>query len=142
MTGPAVAEILGGEALLHEVVRSDLDWARAVEAGLPLASIDALRDLGLSAAEVEDLVIPRRTLAHRRIRGETLTRGESDAVSRVARAFAVTERELGGREKANLWLRRPNRALGGAVPLKMLRTGDGARLVEQTLVRMAHGVYS
>jgi putative toxin-antitoxin system antitoxin component (TIGR02293 family) len=45
-------------------------------------------------------------------------------------------------EKAERWLRSSNRALGGRTPMETLQTESGARLVENVLGRIAHGVYS
>jgi len=39
-------------------------------------------------------------------------------------------------------LRRGNRALGGAAPVELLDTDGGARVVKQTLDRIAYGVFS
>ena len=67
---------------------------------------------------------------------------ESDKLARVARAIAQAEETMQDATKAHAWLRRPNRALGGERPLDLLATEGGARLVEQTLGRIAHGVFS
>ena len=56
-----------------------------------------------------------------------------DRLVRVARILASAEKTLGGLEKAALWLRRPNRALGGEVPLSLLDTEVGEQLVEDAL---------
>ena len=55
-------------------------------------------------------------------------------------AFAIDV--LGSREKAAVWLRKPNRALGGIRPTDMLGTATGRLHVEQVLGRIAHSVYS
>jgi len=52
------------------------------------------------------------------------------------------EEVLGTAEKAARWLKKPNRALGGAVPLAQLDTDIGARQVEEILGRIEHGLYS
>ena len=49
---------------------------------------------------------------------------------------------LGTKEKADLWLEAPNRALGGATPLSQLHTGAGADAVEAVLTRIEHGIFS
>jgi uncharacterized protein YPO0396 len=40
------------------------------------------------------------------------------------------------------WLNRPNRALGGAVPLELLETDSGTEQVDTILGRIEYGVYS
>ncbi|MGH9845548.1 MAG: antitoxin Xre/MbcA/ParS toxin-binding domain-containing protein [Blastocatellia bacterium] len=46
------------------------------------------------------------------------------------------------RRKASLWLQEPNRALGLQTPLSLLDTDEGARRVEDVLIRIEHGVFS
>ena len=143
MTSAAIARWLGGPKVLRSGVRSELDLVQAVRDGLPVASLDALVELGgLSSDEATRLVIPRRTLAHRRKRRQPLSVEESDRLARVARAIALAEETMQDPAKAHAWLRRPNRALGNERPLDLLATEGGARLVEQTLGRIAHGVFS
>ena len=49
---------------------------------------------------------------------------------------------LGTEEKAAMWLSRPNRALNGELPIRLLDTDVGARQVEDLLGRIEHGVVS
>jgi len=143
MTSAAIAQWLGGAKVLRVGVRSDLELVKVVRDGLPVGALDALVDRGgLTTAEAERLVIPRRTLAHRRRRRQALSLEESDKLARVARAVAFAEETLGDATRAHEWLRRPTRALGGERPLDLLATEGGARLVEQALGRLAHGVFS
>jgi putative toxin-antitoxin system antitoxin component (TIGR02293 family) len=122
--------------------RSPLDLALAVESGLPIEAADALVEGGvLTSDELYNLVIPRRTLSHRRTRASALTVAESDRLVRIARAAALAEETLGSPEKAARWLRRSNGSLGHARPLDLLVTDQGARAVETTLERLAHGVF-
>jgi putative toxin-antitoxin system antitoxin component (TIGR02293 family) len=73
----------------------------------------------------------------------TATRGivelESDRVLLVIR---IANETFGSEEKAEAWLRRPNRALGGSTPVDLMATIDGADSVEQVLGRLAHGLFS
>lgn len=142
-TALAVAELLAtGDDLPFEI-KSDLDWVRAVQAGLPPSAVDAVSaELSFSSAEIEQLVIPRRTLAHRRTNKQPLTREESDRLARIARVALSARETFGDHQKAATWLRRPNRALQGSTPIELLNTDDGARLVEQVLGRLAYGVFS
>ena len=143
MTVADVVEVLGGPEVVRADGDSELEFVNAVRGGLPMSAVDAVLDDGtLSSAEVEQLVIPRRTLAHRRKLGQRLSREESDRLSRVARVVASANETFQDRAAAARWLRHPNRALGGARPLDLLETGDGARLVEDVLGRIAHGLFS
>src|SRR3954468_9586437 len=85
-----VARWLGGKKLLKSEIRSDFDFVRLVQDGLPTAVLEALVKRGeLTPQEVEKYIIPRRTLAHRKRRHQPLSREESDKLARVARIFAV-----------------------------------------------------
>ncbi len=142
-TSLAVADLLAEGHDLPFDVRSEIDWVRAVKAGLPASAVDAIAaELGFSAAELEALVMPRRTLAHRRANGQALTRDESDRLARIARVALTARDTFGEAEAAQQWLRRPIRALQDARPIELLDTDDGARLVEQVLGRLGYGVFS
>jgi putative toxin-antitoxin system antitoxin component (TIGR02293 family) len=138
---------MGGHEVLSKALprpaRSELEWVKAVEAGLPPEAVESAVGQGvISWSDVQDLVLPRRTFSHRKERSERLTPEESDRLLRLLRAIAKAEDAFGNKEKARRWLRKSNRALGGESPFEMLRTASGARLVEQVLGRIAHGVYS
>jgi putative toxin-antitoxin system antitoxin component (TIGR02293 family) len=71
-----------------------------------------------------------------------MTEVESDRLYRLARTIARMEEILGSREKAEVWLREPNRVLGMQTPLDLLDTDEGAKRVEDVLIRIEHGVFS
>ena len=71
--------------------------------------------------------------------GQRLTLDESDRLARVARVLAVAGASFGSADKAGRWLRRPSRGLRGEVPLALVVTTGGARLVEDELTRIASG---
>jgi putative toxin-antitoxin system antitoxin component (TIGR02293 family) len=98
-----------------------------------------LEDGKLSPAELDRLVLPRKTLSHRRILG-SLTPDQSDRLSRVLRIIDNAYETFGDPTKANAWLRRPNQLLDGETPLNRLDTDFGTRQVEAILGRIAHGL--
>jgi len=130
-----IQEILGVQRL-----RTDQDLMRLVEERLSSRVIDALRQSGLTDEEVYSLVVPRRTLTHRRTRREALSRDESDRVVRVARVVALCEEVFGERERGWRWLRDAKRQFQGRAPLDLLATEAGARLVEELLYRIDEGM--
>jgi putative toxin-antitoxin system antitoxin component (TIGR02293 family) len=116
------------------------DVVHAVRCGLPVTAVDEIVQSGsISNAEINHLVLPRRTLANRRAVG-TLTADQSDKLVRVARVISKAESTFGNPEKAHRWLRRPTAPLNGETPLQLLDTEAGARLVEDLLVRIDHGI--
>jgi putative toxin-antitoxin system antitoxin component (TIGR02293 family) len=127
---------------LHEFIGTE-EGAKIlplVRHGLPVASVERFIESGaISAAELHELVLPRKTFANRRKLGR-LTPEQSDRLVRVARVLAEAEENFGARDIAHRWLRRPNAALEGEAPLQLLDTDEGARMVEALLLRIAHGI--
>ena len=113
--------------------------ASAVELGLPVAAIDALRKAGVTDREIGNLVIKPRTLSHRRAKRSRLTVEESDRAARVARVVALAGRTFASRDKANAWLHSELSALDGRRPMDLIRTHAGARIVEDLLTAIAWG---
>lgn len=128
------------EILRTPRLRSDQDLVRVVEERLPTDVIDGLRQSGLTDDEVYALVVPRRTLTHRRARREALSRDESDRAVRLARTAALAEQVFGEAERAWRWLRASKRQFRGRSPLQMLATEAGARIVEELLYRVDEGI--
>lgn len=141
MSGQASAvDLVGGSAVLGSVVEAGLGLARLIRHGLPVGAIQFVLDSGrLSLGEVDRIVMPRKTLAHRRKLG-ILTPEQSDRLVRVARVLADAEDTFGSQGKAAIWLRRSTVALGGEAPLELLDTDEGAREVQILLGRIAHGI--
>lgn len=111
-----------------------------IRQGFPTDVVDrALADGKVSLAELDRLVIPRKTLAHRRILG-SLTSDQSDRLSRLLRMIAEAEATFGDLAKAHAWLRRSTPLLDGETPLDRLDTDFGTRQVEALLGRIAHGL--
>jgi putative toxin-antitoxin system antitoxin component (TIGR02293 family) len=131
---------LGGEKLVGVDVRSEADFIAVLDRGIPLGALSELTKESLSAEEVERLIIPRRTLSHRKARNQPLSRAESERALRVASILSQAEQTFANKDKAHLWLRRPTSALGGRRPIDLLDCEPGARLVEQLLYRIGHGI--
>ncbi len=134
-------EVIGGKIGMGRV-RSGRDIASLVEKRLPTATIDSLLSNGLSDAEVYQLIIPRRTLAHRKSKQEALSRDESDKAVRVARVAAMTEEVFGDPERGWRWLRKPKQGFEGKTPMEMLTTEAGAHLVEDLIVQIEDGMFA
>lgn len=142
MEAMTVRERLGGYGIFGRETFSELDWIEALEKGFPHQTVDAAVGTALlSREEAETLVIPRRTLSHRRQKGQRLSLEESDRLLRIARVTVQAEEAFGSAEKAHRWLRKPNRPLRGAVPLELLKSGTGAEIVQEELIRIQHGIY-
>ena len=125
---------------LHPLATED-DILRIVEGRLAPSVIKRLAALGLERSEIDAVVIPSRTLQHRRSRREKLTIEESDRVMRLIRALSLAESIYGGRERALAWLRKPHPRLDGRTPLSLLNTDTGARIVEELLIQIDEGMF-
>lgn len=121
-------------------LHTGLDVARAIRDGLPVVAVEKLVKGGeLTLAEVDRVILPRKTLAHRKTIG-TLAADQGDRLVRVMRVIAQAYDTFSDREKAQTWLRRKTSALDGEQPLDLLDTEEGAREVEALLTRIAHGI--
>src|SRR5438270_901881 len=118
---------------IGEHPRSEFELAAYVEDRLPTNVVRTMQEHGLTTREVHSLVIPERTLKHRRSRREKLSREESDRAVRTARLLARAESIFGSREKALLWARQAKQRFQGKTPFDMLTTEAGCRLVEEML---------
>lgn len=144
MDPESVATMLGGPAVLGDVVQTDLDLAARVLQGLPAASLqyvtNALRPM-MTREAVYAVVGSERTLQRKQKARERLSVSESDRLARLARIAVRAAEALGSQEKANRWLVTPNRAMGGQRPLDLVHTDTGSVLVEDVLGRIEHGVF-
>jgi len=117
------------------------DLATLANDRLPADILDRLLDIGLKWEEIA-FIIPRRTLSHRREKGRRLTIEESDKVIRLARLLAQTTNTFGDAERALRWLRTTQQRLGGAAPVTLAGTEQGAHLVEEQLVQIDEGYFA
>lgn len=139
-TPVSALEVVGGSAVIGGELEPPLAAVRLIRRGIPVGAIQFILDTGrLTLAELDRIVLPRKTLANRRKLG-TLTPEQSDRLVRVARTLAAAEATFGSQEKAGAWLRRPTTALAGERPLHLLDTDEGAREVETLLGRIGHGI--
>ena len=139
-----VVDVLGGASVFKgRTVPTTTELRERIKRGLPYRSLESVRErLQLSVSEaVSVLHMPARTLARRR-QTRTLDADESDRLYRIARVAAQAFAVFGAEDKAATWLRRPNRALNGELPINLLDTDVGARQIEDILGRIEHGVVS
>jgi putative toxin-antitoxin system antitoxin component (TIGR02293 family) len=123
-------------------VKTTLDLAPQIQKGLPFKALERVsKHLEISTALMnKSLDFATRTIA-RRAQEKKLSPAESERLVRLSRVLAEAKRVLGSAEKARSWVLKPNRALGGAIPLQMLRTDIGANAVFEELGRIDYGVF-
>ena len=122
--------------------RARADFFAQPSARVEAAALAALSRHGYSEDEIFALVVPKRTLARRRAASERLTVEETDKALRLERIAMQAERVFGSPEKAHRWLRKAKRELQGETPLAYLASEAGARVVEEMLFRIEHGIFS
>ncbi|MGO4816340.1 antitoxin Xre-like helix-turn-helix domain-containing protein, partial [Cupriavidus sp. 2MCAB6] len=78
MTTVTALEVVGGRDLIGAPINSSRDLISAVRRGFPVQTVEYVISSGrMSLAEIDLVVIPRKTLSHRRKIG-TLTSEQSD----------------------------------------------------------------
>src|SRR5436309_1364783 len=118
-----VVEELGGEPVLGRDLRTETDLQAAIREGFPQSVVqEVMHSAGITLKELAaSLDLSERSLQRRRREGR-LARFESDRLYRLARIVALAKQYLGDDETATQGLKRPNRALGGTIPLEGVDT--------------------
>lgn len=139
-----VVSVFGGPRELGPgVFRSYLDLDRLIHDGLPVSAFrHAIESLEQpEKTVVEGIGISRTTLGRRKQSGR-LGFVDSERAVRLGSVIALGKVALGSARAAGQWLLKPNSALGGVIPLKLLQTDVGARQVEAVLGRALLGGFS
>lgn len=140
---PTMYGLLGLLLGLPHTLRSEAELAGLVESGLSVGAVHTLRSrIGLSDAEVSDLIAPRRTLARRASLHQPLSRQEADGAVRLGRITARAQQVFAGKpDYVGEWLRTANSSLNDRTPLQTLATDPGARAVEELLIAVDCGMF-
>ena len=120
-------------------LQSDRDFSRLVDERLPLASVDSLSNHGMTDEEIYSLIVPRRTLAHRKpAAGLGATTNPT-----VPFGFVVSppwpKRSLEPMPKLAGGCVSPRLDLTGGPHLICCGRRPGARLVEEMLLQLGYG---
>jgi putative toxin-antitoxin system antitoxin component (TIGR02293 family) len=154
MTAAASAQVLAGPTTAESATSAEAnptvtklaqfqpDW-REVERGLPISKLEEFSTYsGFALKDLLEVVIPARTLKHRRQRNEPLSMDESDRLVRVARLYQLGVKIFGNPDKARRWLSKPKHRFDGRSPLAMMRTNLGGNAVEEMLYQIDEGVFA
>jgi putative toxin-antitoxin system antitoxin component (TIGR02293 family) len=135
--------VLGGRYFAGKMPESALDFYQVGESGISKWSVRNLAEvMGIPLTEMCDLLnISYKTLARKA--NEDLLDGwisshSIEIAQTIARGLALFE----DKNKLNRWLRKPNRALRGKIPLELLKYPTGIRLVNQIMERIEEGIYT
>lgn len=117
------------------------DW-KDVERGLPLSMLDEFSAYsGIAVKDLLEVVIPARTLKHRKARKEPLSVDESDRLARVAKMYEFAVKVYGDRDDGRKWLLGKKRRFDGRTALEMLRTETGEHAVQEILIQIDEGMF-
>jgi putative toxin-antitoxin system antitoxin component (TIGR02293 family) len=117
------------------------DW-REIERGLPLSTLEEFSAYsGIAVKDLLEVVIPPRTLKHRRQRQEPFSVIEADRLARVARMYELAVKVYGDREDGRKWLCGRKRRFDGKTALAMLDTQIGEHAVAEALIQLDEGMY-
>jgi putative toxin-antitoxin system antitoxin component (TIGR02293 family) len=118
------------------------DW-REIERGLPLSTLEEFSAYsGIAVKDLLEVVIPARTLKHRRQKKEPLNLDESDRLARVGRLYELAVKVFGDPEKAKRWLTKSKMRFEERSPLTMMHTDFGGRMVEEMLIQIDEGMFA
>ena len=135
-----VVKILGVENKLEQ----PQTLTSVVREGLPPSSVDRIAEYySLSKKQLSELLgISVRTLERHQKSNRPLSLVQSDRLLRYARIAARAEEVFKEVESAQNWLKRPNQALNGEIPLNLLDTEAGVEQVDDLLSRIEYGIHS
>lgn len=118
------------------------DW-KTVERGVPISALEAFAAYsGLAVKNLLEVVIPARTLKHRRQRQEPLNEVETERLRRVARVYDLTVKVYGNAEDARNWLISPKHRFEERTPITLLRNQAGEEAVEEFLIQIDEGMFA
>jgi putative toxin-antitoxin system antitoxin component (TIGR02293 family) len=120
------------------------DLIAVLREGLPSSAFQRAADrAGLTREElIRALRVGRASIFRRLASKQHLAPDDSQKLVRLARASLLAEHVLEGPVQARAWLREPVPALGGERPVDLLDTDEGARAVEEALLRIEFGFFA
>ena len=121
------SDAAGMVAIVRQGVKSDIyGWLRQA--------------LAVSDNRLSGIIRVSQRTIKRRLRDGRFHPDESERLVRVARLTERAREVLGDLESAREWLKSPQFALGGEIPLEYADTEPGAQIVEDVLGRLEHGI--
>lgn len=122
-------------------IKNQLDEVALTQAGVLPTAVEVLAKSIVTINELS-WVIARRTLTHRKNKGERLTPEESGRWLRAAKICTLAEEVFSNKNKASTWLRKPRKAFNNQSAMAIMQTEPGAKLVEDTLNQIDAGYFA
>ncbi|MBL4583064.1 MAG: DUF2384 domain-containing protein [Pseudomonadales bacterium] len=128
-------------AMINREIRTPLDEVELLQQGINPVAVDKLATTIPSMSDL-NWVIARRTLTHRKKKGERLTAEESGRWLRAAKICTHAEEVFGNTDKAAAWLRKPRKVFNQQSALVIMQTEPGAELVNIALNQLDAGYFA
>jgi putative toxin-antitoxin system antitoxin component (TIGR02293 family) len=139
------AQLFGGAAKLRHPVKTAYDVHELLIHGLPNAAVVCFFENIHTEPGVTHFILgvsPRTIQRRRHHAARPLTMDQSARAWRLGEAIIKATQVLGTQEAAERWLEQPAIGLDRRRPIDLLQTPEGARIVDDYLVRMDYGVYT
>jgi len=115
---------------------------RDIERGVSISLLEEFSAYsGIAIKDLLEVVIPPRTLKHRRQRKEPLNIEESDRLFRVVRMYELAVKVYADREDGRKWLLSRMHRFDERTALSMLRTEAGEHAVQEFLIQIDEGMF-
>jgi putative toxin-antitoxin system antitoxin component (TIGR02293 family) len=101
-----------------------------------------MRDYEFTVADVARVLGPRRTIERRLESGERLSLDESERLARLLNMLDLGMQVFKDRAWLKEWLSKPKPVLGQRIPLDLMRTEAGGRMLEDELLQLKHGFFA
>jgi putative toxin-antitoxin system antitoxin component (TIGR02293 family) len=141
-----VMDMMGGRKVLKAAPLNRADIHALIKSGLPTRSVDALVGgaVVLKSSQMLDAIgISLRTFQRfKGARDGSLSSEQSDRAWRLSELLVKAAELFGSKEEAERWFDTPAPALERNKPIELMSSSVGARMVEQLLGRIEHGVYT
>jgi len=134
-----VEQVLG----LKEKVRTQLDLVKLGGKGVSKGTVVRLaRHLSIGLKGIAPLLSVNQRTIQRLGAGKVFSRPVSERILRIALVVARGEKIFGDRERFNIWLKEPNKAMANQTPLSLLASDFGIDMILDELGRIEHGIIS
>lgn len=141
--------LLGGRRMLQVMPRSQMEAHELIERGLPRPAVvhlvGHLKSLRASKSLEGAIGLSIRTLQRAAKAGDAgrkLDVAQSSRTWQFAKILGLATEVFGSQDKAEAWMDTPAMALDQRKPIDLIRTPEGASMVEVLLKRMEYGVYT
>ncbi len=118
-----------------------IEWVETIASGLSFGQVQVLLDeINVSERDLLNYnILAPRTWSHSKQKG-VFSAEQSDRIARFLRVWRQAAQTFGNADKSRAWIERDTRALLGKKPIDLLSTEAGARVVEELLQRIDHGL--